>query len=149
MDITVALGGGGARGVAHIGVLRVLEREGFRIRAVAGTSIGSLVGSLYALGKTADELENIFCQVDQSRLFGWPLSEGAGLLGLRGVSDFMRVHLESKTFDDLALPCAAVAVDLNSNREIIIQEGNVLDAVIGSSSIPGLFPPRELNQYLL
>lgn len=149
MDITLALGGGGARGMAHLGVLRVLEREGFRIRAVAGTSIGSLVGGLYALGKTAAELEALFTEVDQSRLFGWPLSEGPGLLGLRGVADFLRTHLGEKTFDDLPLPCAAVAVDLTSNREIILQEGSVVDAILGSIAIPGLFPPREYNQYLL
>jgi NTE family protein len=149
MDITLALGGGGARGVAHIGVLRVLEREGFRVRAVAGTSIGSLVGALYALGKTAVELEALFAEVDQSRLFGWPLSEGPGLLGLRGVADFLRMHLGDKTFHDLPLPCAAVAVDLTSNREIILREGSVLDAILGSIAIPGLFPPKELNQYLL
>jgi NTE family protein len=149
MDITLALGGGGARGAAHIGVLRVLEREGFRIRAVAGTSIGSLVGALYALGKNADELEALFTALDQSRLFGWPLSEGPGLLGLRGVVDFLRPHLGNKTFDELSLPCAAVAVDLNSRREIILREDSVLDAVLGSIAIPGLFPPREHNQYLL
>ena len=149
MDITLALGGGGARGVAHIGVLRVLEREGFRIRAVAGTSIGSLVGALYALGKDAAELEAIFTELDQSRLFGWPLSEGPGLLGLRGVAEILRTHLEDKTFRDLPLPCAAVAVDLTSNREIILREGSVLDAILGSIAIPGLFPPKELNQYLL
>lgn len=149
MDITLALGGGGARGVAHIGVLRVLEREGFRVRAVAGTSIGSMVGALYALGKNADELEVLFTAVDQSRLFGWPLAEGPGLLGLRGVADFLRSHLQEKTFDDLPLPCAAVAVDLTSRREIILREGSVLDALLGSIAIPGLFPPKELNQYLL
>jgi NTE family protein len=149
MDVTLALGGGGARGVAHIGVLRVLEREGFRVRAVAGTSIGSLVGALYALGKNAGELEALFTELDQSRLFGWPLSEGPGLLGLRGVTEFLRIHLGDKTFHDLPLLCAAVAVDLTSHREIILQEGSVLDAILGSIAIPGLFPPKEHNQYLL
>jgi NTE family protein len=149
MDITLALGGGGARGVAHIGVLRVLEREGFRVRAVAGTSIGSLVGALYALGKNAVELEALFTEVDQSRLFGWPLTEGPGLLGLRGVADFLRTQLGEKTFHDLPLPCAAVAVDLTSNREIILREGSVLDAILGSIAVPGLFPPKEYDQYLL
>jgi NTE family protein len=149
MEITLALGGGGARGIAHLGVLRVLEREGFRIRAVAGTSIGSLVGALYASGKTAGELEALFTAVDQTRLFGWPLSEGPGLLGLRGVVDFLKNHLGERTFDDLPLPCAAVAVDLNSRREIILQEGRVLDAILGSIAVPGLFPPKELHPYLL
>jgi NTE family protein len=149
MDITLALGGGGVRGIAHIGVLRVLEREGFCVRAVAGTSIGSLMGALYALGKSAGELESLCTTLDQSRLFGWPLSEGPGLLGLRGVVDFLRPHLGDKTFDDLLLPCAAVAVDLTSHREIILQEGSVLDAILGSIAVPGLFPPKEYAPYLL
>lgn len=149
MDITLALGGGGARGVAHLGVLRVLEREGFRIRAVAGTSIGSVMGALYALGKTAAELEALLTEVDQNRLFGWPLSEGPGLLGLRGISDFLRAQFGEKTFDDLPLPCAAVAVDLTSRREIVLREGEVVDAILGSIAIPGLFPPKEHNEYLL
>jgi len=70
MDISLALGGGGAKGNAHLGVIRRLEREGFRIRAVAGTSFGGVVAALYAFGKTPDEIENLFAGVDQSRLFG-------------------------------------------------------------------------------
>jgi predicted acylesterase/phospholipase RssA len=72
MDITVALGGGGARGAAHIGVLRVLERSGFRIRAIAGTSIGSLVAALYASGRSPAQIEEIFSAVDQSKLSQGP-----------------------------------------------------------------------------
>ncbi len=149
MDISLAFGGGGSRGAAHIGVIRVLERAGYRIKAVAGTSIGSIVAGLYATGKTADDLEKIFSAVDQSRLYGWPLSEGPGLLGLRGIADLLRPHLGESTFDDLAIPCAVVAVDLHSNREIILQEGRVLDAILGSIAIPGIFPPRDYPPYLL
>jgi NTE family protein len=149
MDITLALGGGGARGVAHLGVLRVLEREGFRVRAVAGTSIGAIVGALYAYGLSADQLENLFSNVEQSKLFGWPLSDGPGLLGVRGITEFLRVSLNDASFSDLKMPCAVVAVDLNSNREIVLRDGSVVDAVLGSIAIPGLFPPKEHNQYLL
>ncbi len=149
MDISLALGGGGARGAAHIGVLRVLEKAGYKVKAIAGTSIGSMVASIYATGKTADEVEQIFAAVDQSRLYGWPLSDGPGLLGMRGITDFLRVQLGERTFDDLVIPCAVVAVDLNSNREIILQEGHVVDAVSGSIAIPGIFPPKEYHSYLL
>jgi NTE family protein len=149
MDITLALGGGGSRGAAHIGVIRVLERAGFRIKAVAGTSIGSIVAGLYATGKSADDLEKIFAAVDQSRLYGWPLSEGPGLLGLRGIADLLSPHLAERTFDQLSMPCAVIAVDLHSNREIILQDGLVLDAILGSIAIPGIFPPREYPPYLL
>ncbi len=149
MDITLALGGGGARGAAHLGVLRVLEREGFQIRAVAGTSIGAIIGALYASGLNAEQLENLFSTVDQSKLFGWPLSDGPGLLGVRGIAELLRTSLNDARFDELKLPCAAVAVDLNSNREIILQEGNVTDAILGSMAIPGIFPPKEIDKYRL
>jgi NTE family protein len=149
MDITLALGGGGTRGAAHIGVLRVLERSGFHIRAVAGTSIGAMVGIFYASGRTPDQIEEIFSKVDQSKLYGWPLSEGPGLLGVRGIQDFLHAYLGELTFDELKLPCAAVAVDLNSNREIILKKGRVIDSILGSIAVPGLFPPRELDEYRL
>lgn len=149
MDITLALGGGGSRGAAHIGVLRVLARHGFRVRAVAGTSIGAVVGAFYAFGYSPDEIEDLFASIDFSRLYGWPLSEGPGLLGLRGIADFLRTHLGNRTFDDLTIPCAAVAVDLNSRREIILQEGRVVDALLGSIAVPGIFPPKEYSPYRL
>ena len=149
MDISLALGGGGVRGAAHIGVLRALEKSGCRVRAVAGSSIGSIIGAFYALGCSPDEIEQKFAVLDQSKLFGWPLSDGAGLLGMRGLLDFLRANFGDKTFDQLMIPCAAVAVDLKSNREIILREGRILDALLASSAIPGLFPPREIAPYLL
>jgi NTE family protein len=149
MEISLALGGGGARGAAHLGVLRVLEEEGFRIRAIAGTSIGSIVGALYARLQNADDVMRIMESVDQSRLYGWPLSEGPGLLGVRGVHDFLRLQFGDDTFAELSIPCAAVAVDLNSNSEIVLQQGRVVDAIMGSIAIPGLFPPKEYHEYCL
>lgn len=149
MDITIALGGGGTRGAAHIGVLRCLEENGFHIRAVTGTSIGSIVGAFYAFGKTPDDMEEIFTNVDQSRLYGWPLSDGAGLLGVRGISEFLQSVLGDIEFQNLKLPFAAIAVDLNSNREVILHSGKVVDAIMGSIAVPGLFPPKEYNNYRL
>jgi NTE family protein len=149
MDISLALGGGGSRGASHIGVLRVLERAGYRIRAVAGTSIGSIIGALYASGRTPDQIEEIFASVDQSKLYGWPLSDGPGLLGVRGITEVLKTYLGDSTFDELQLPCAAVAVDLKSNREIILQEGSVVDAILGSIAVPGLFPPKDHGEYRL
>lgn len=150
MDITLALGGGGSRGVAHVGVLRVLERHGFRVRALAGTSIGAIVGAFYAFGYHLDEIESIFASVDLTRLlYGWPLVDGPGLLGVRGIADFLRTHLGNRNFEDLLLPCAAVAVDLDSRREIILQKGRVVDAILGSIAIPGIFPPKDYEPYRL
>ena len=149
MDITIALGGGGSRGVVHIGVLRGLENAGFRIRSVAGTSIGSLVGIFYASGYTPDEIEAIFAGVDQSKLFGWPFSDGPGILGVNRIRDFLFSHLGNATFNDLKIPAAAVAVDLLSGREIILQQGSVVEAILGSIAVPGLFPPKYLDGYRL
>jgi len=149
MDITLALGGGGARGAAHLGVLRVLEQEGFRIRAIAGTSIGSIVGALYARFQNADDVTRVMQSVDQSKLYGWPLADGPGLLGVRGVHDFLRQQFGEDTFAELPIPCAAVAVDLNSNREIVLQQGRVVDAIKGSIAVPGLFPPNHYHEYTL
>lgn len=149
MDISLALGGGGARGAAHLGVLRALEQEGFRIRAVAGTSIGAIVGALYARLQNVDDLTRVMQSVDQSKLYGWPLTDGPGLLGVRGVHDFLRQQFGDDAFAELAIPCAAVAVDLNSNREIVLQQGRVVDAIMGSIAVPGLFPPKHYHEYTL
>jgi NTE family protein len=149
MDVSIAFGGGGSRGAAHIGVLRVLERSNIKICAVAGTSIGSIVAAFYASGYSPDEIEKIFSHVDQSKLYGWPLADGPGLLGVRGIQSFLEKYLGNSKFDDLQIPCAAVSVDLNSNREIILQNGSVIDAILGSIAVPGLFVPKELDGYKL
>src|SRR5512135_1914060 len=85
LDVSVALGGGGSRGNAHIGVLRVLEKQGFNIRAIAGTSFGGLVACFYAAGFTPDEIEEIFSQVDQSKMYARVKDETSSLLGLTHV----------------------------------------------------------------
>lgn len=147
MDITLALGGGGAKGNAHIGVLRRLEQEGFRIRAVAGTSFGGLVAVFYAAGFSPDEIEARFSKVDQSRLFGRGPGEGPSLLGLAGVTRFLEESLGGKTFDDLRLPCAVTAVDLKSAREVILNKGPLRDAVLATIALPSIFPPRRIRDW--
>ncbi|MCX6082663.1 MAG: patatin-like phospholipase family protein [Chloroflexi bacterium] len=149
MDVSIALGGGGSRGAAHIGVLRALQSSGIRVRAVSGTSIGSVVASFFAFGLTPDQIETAFSSVDQAKLYGWPLSDGPGLLGVRGIYDFLKSQIGDVTFENLKLPCAAVAIDLKSNREIFLRRGSVLDAIMGSIAVPGLFPPKELDGYSL
>jgi NTE family protein len=149
MDITVALGGGGSRGTAHIGVLRAMEKSGFNIRAIAGTSIGSIIGAFYVIGRTPDEIEAIFSAIDQSKLYGWPLSGGPGLLSLRRIHEFLKTNFGQSNFEDLKLPFAAVSVDLNSNREIILDKGCVVNAILASITIPGLFPPKEMDEMFL
>jgi NTE family protein len=143
MNIAVALGGGGARGPAHIGVLRRLEQEGYQIRAVAGTSAGGIIAALYASGHTPDQMEAAFAQVDQTKLFARTSKDGPGLLGLSGAEAVLSKFLGEQTFADLRIPCAMAATDIRAGREVILREGRVLDAVMATIAVPGVFPPKE------
>ena len=149
MDIALALGGGGAKGNAHIGVLRRLQKEGFRIRAVAGTSFGGMVAAMFAAGYSPDEIETIFNRVDQNKLYGHAAGEGPSLLGLAGAAKFFEEQFGNKTFDDLTLPCGVTGVDLKSAREVILTEGLVKDALLATVALPGIFPPRRIHDWEL
>jgi NTE family protein len=149
MDISVALGGGGSRGYSHIGVLRRLEQEGFRIRAAAGTSAGGIVAAAYAAGLTVNELEKIFTGLDQTKLFARSAHEGPGILGLSGAVKELENILGERTFDELLFPCAVVAVDINTGTEVVLREGRVVDAVLATIAVPGVFPPKPRDGMLL
>ncbi len=149
MDISIALGGGGSKGNAHVGVLRALERQGFRIRALAGTSFGGIVAILYALGLRPDEIESAFKKVDQARLYGRLRDDGPSLLGVAGIQRWLDEVVGQHTFDDLKLPCAVCAVDLRSGREIILSEGRLRDAILATIALPGIFPSYRLNDWEL
>ncbi len=141
MDISLALGGGGAKGNSHIGVIRRLEQEGFRIRAIAGTSFGGIVGAMYAAGFSADQIETSFCAVDQSRLYLRRPEDGPSFLGLEGVEKWMIQMLGDRTFEGLRIPFAATAVDLNSATEVILSKGRLRDALMATIAVPALFTP--------
>lgn len=149
MDISVALGGGGSKGNSHIGVLRRLEKEGFRIRAIAGTSFGGIVSVFYAAGYTPMHIEDLFAALDQSRLYGRGADEGPSWLGFSGASKWLAEIFGDLTFDDLKIPCAVTAVDLKTGYEVILCEGSVVQALLATVAIPGIFPPRHLNDWEL
>jgi NTE family protein len=149
MDIALALGGGGAKGNSHIGVIRRLEKEGYRIRSVAGTSFGGLVGILYACGYSADELQRIFEAVDQSHLYDRDADDGPSLLGLAGVRKWLDNVVGEKTFDDLHIPCAVTAVDVKSGVEVTLTKGRLKDAILATIALPGIFPTFHLNDWEL
>jgi len=149
MDITLALGGGGAKGNAHVGVLRGLEKEGFKVRAVAGTSFGGVVAVMYAAGYTPDEIEDNFSNVDQARLYGRFSGEKPSLLGLAGVRKWLDEALTGLTFLDLKIPCAVTAVDLNCGCEVVLDDGPVKDALLGTIAVPGIFPAHVWNEWEL
>ena len=149
MEITLALGGGGAKGNSHIGVIRRLEKEGFIIRSVAGTSFGGIVAIFYAAGYSPDDIQKIFEDVDQGRLYGRDPEDGPSLLGISGVRKLLNHVVGGKTFDDLRIPCAVTAVDVKSGDEVIISKGSLVDALLSTTALPGIFPVQRMNGWEL
>ena len=149
MDISLALGGGGAKGNSHIGVLRLLEQEGIQIRAISGASFGGMVACFYAAGFHPSQIEEIFASVDQSRMYDRSRAESSSLLGLSRVRKWLKNTLGDRTFDDLIIPCAVTAVDLRTSREIILQKGRLRDAILSTIAIPGIFPSFLLEEFEL
>jgi NTE family protein len=149
MDIALALGGGGSRGYSHIGVIRRLEQEGYRIQAIAGTSAGGIIGSLYAAGYTPDEMEARFANLDQSKLFGRLGNEGPSILGFSGATKFLEELLGDLMYENLKLPCSVVAVDIKTAREVILNQGCVVDAILATGAVPAIFPPQQIGEHQL
>jgi NTE family protein len=149
MEISLALGGGGSKGFAHLGVLRCLENQGYKIAAIAGTSAGGIVASIYAAGYTPQEMLEKFQQVDQSQLYRRQPGDGPALLGIAGLNRLIEEMLGERTFDDLKIRCALTAVDLNSGKEVILKKGRVADAVLATVALPGIFPPKCWQEYYL
>jgi NTE family protein len=139
-SVGLALGGGAARGFAHIGVLKVLHEEGIRPAFVAGTSVGSLVGSLYCAGYEWYEIRDITGKLRWKDLVQITFPR-KGLVKTENMEKLARELLGGKTFADLPIPFKAVTVDLSRGEEYVIGEGPVAPAVRASSSIPGIFEP--------
>lgn len=146
MDITLALGGGGVKGNAHIGVIRRLEQKGFRIRGVAGTSFGGIIGALYAAGYRPNDIEEIACSLDQKSLYGRVPEDGPSLIGLAGVKHWLVRLLGDRTFESLRIPFAVTATDLKSGSEVILSSGLVVDAILATISMPAIFPVRHVGE---
>ena len=149
MKITLALGGGGAKGNSHIGVIRRLEKENIKIEAVAGTSFGGVVAVFYALGYSPDEIEDIFNALDQTQLYGHAPDDGPSLLGLAGITKWLKGVIGEKTFDDLKIPCVVTAADLQSGCEVILSKGLLVDAILATVAVPGIFPARIIGEWEL
>jgi len=152
LKIGLALGGGSARGLAHVGVILALEAYNIPIDIIAGTSIGSVVGSLYAAGASIDQLEEAALSIKKSKtLFLIDLVlPHSGLISGERIEEMLNdLFLEDKTFADLKIPFAAVATEIESGAEVILNQGKVIDAVRASISIPGIFTPVKYENYYL
>ena len=150
--IGLALGGGAARGIAHIGVLEVLERENIPIDVIAGTSAGALVGALYAQGKKSTEIKEIAQKLDwkkRLRLIDLALPR-MGFIGGRRLKELVNSITGDIDFKDLKIPLSCVATDIVTGEEIVINEGSVLEAVRASVSLPVIFAAvKRENRYLV
>ncbi len=146
-DISLALGGGGSKGYAHLGVIRGLQAAGFRIKAVAGTSAGGLAACVFAAGYSPDEIIERISSLPQDNLYGF--GRGPALLGNKGIQNILAGFLGEMVFSDLKIPCAVVAVDLVNMAEVVLNQGRVIDAVMATSAVPGIFPPLEWKDQVL
>ncbi|HEY76657.1 MAG TPA: patatin-like phospholipase family protein [Thermoflexia bacterium] len=150
--VGLALSGGGVRGLAHIGVLKVLEQEGIPIHFLAGTSMGGFIAAAYAAGFSPADLEAEALQFSNPRhLIGF-LERSLprrGLVAADKIEGYLRERLGDATFDRLRLPLALVAVDLNSGEKVVLREGSVVEAVRATTALPGVFPPVERDGQLL
>jgi NTE family protein len=138
MKIGLCLGGGGARGFAHIGVLKALEEHGLEPRTITGCSMGGIIGALSASGMTADEIKAAFVGTPKHRLLD--TGRGGGLIGHKGIDREMRNHLPD-TFEGLKVPLAVTAVDVQEGRTVVLHSGELVPALRATSAIPGIFPP--------
>ena len=142
--IGLALGGGAARGFAHIGVIQVLEEAGIRPDLVAGTSAGSLVAALYASGKSGAELARLALAMDESALTDWSFP-GRGLIRGEALARYVREQTGSRLIENMSLPLGIVATDLDSGEPMLFQRGDAGTAVRASSSIPAVFQPVKIG----
>lgn len=150
--VGLALGSGAALGIAHIGVLKVLEREKITVDMLAGTSIGALIGALWASGKSIAEIEESISRFKRKiatlRLVDLGIPS-KGLIKGREVRRFLVSQLGDKTFYDLKFPLKIVACDIERREEVVLQEGSLVDAVMASISVPGIFEPAVIGGRLL
>lgn len=144
--IGLALGGGAARGFAHVGVIQVLEEAGIRPVLVAGTSAGSLVAAIYASGKNGAQLQQIAESMEEAAITDWTLPLfNRGMLRGEALARYVNTQVGGRLIEDMPLPLGIVATDLNSGRDALFQRGDTGTAVRASSAVPAVFQPVKIS----
>ena len=143
-SIGIALGGGFARGIAHIGVLKVFEEEEIPVQLVAGTSVGALIGACYCSGLSLAEMEEVARNTRFTSFARWTLSRYGFASNDRMIS-FLTRTLKCKTFEDLRIPLGVTATDFNTGEGIVFHSGTIIDPVRASCAYPGMFLPVEIR----
>ena len=144
-QVTLVLGGGAARGLAHIGVIRVLEEEGFNISAITGTSMGALVGGIYAAGKLDKYTDWVtsLTKKDVIQYLDVSFRAKSGILKGDLIMEALRDFVGDVSIESLTIPFLAVATDLTARKEVWITRGHLFDAIRASISVPGVFTPHR------
>lgn len=146
--IGIALGSGGARGLAHIGVLKVLEEEKIPIHYIAGSSIGSLIASFYAAGQDIERMLKI-SQAFKRKYFIDVKVPKLGFIQGNRIKEFIRLFTYNKRIEELNIPTAIVATDIHTGEKVVFREGPIAEAVRASISIPGIFVPENFHGRML
>ena len=142
--IGLALGGGAARGFAHIGVIQVLEEAGIHADLVVGTSAGSLIAAMYASGKTGSEMANLAQVMDEGAITDWSFP-ARGLIRGEALARYVREQTGGRSIEQMRLPLGIVATDLDSGLPILFQRGDTGSAVRASSAVPAVFQPVKIG----
>lgn len=142
--IALALGGGGAKGFAHIGAIKVLESHGIKAKIITGTSAGSFVGSIYASGKTPYQLQEIALKLEESDIRDLTFSKQGFLVGQK-LQDYVNAQVANRPIQKFPLRFAAVATQLDTGKKVSFNQGNAGQAVRASCSIPNVFIPATIN----
>lgn len=142
--IGIALGGGFARGIAHVGVLKVLEQEGIPVRVVTGTSVGALIGACYCSGLSPAEMEEVAKNTRFTSFARWTLSRYGFASNDRMVA-FLTRTLKVKTFEELNIPLGVTATDFNTGEGVVFHSGTIIDPVRASCAYPGMFLPIQID----
>lgn len=146
--VGLVLGGGGARGVAHIGVLKVLLQEKIPLHCIAGTSSGALFGALFSGGMAPHDMARQARQIDWFKLVSFKLSKTGPVSG-EGIEKLIFNNIGNKNIEDLRIPLRIIATDLETGEKVVISRGNLMKAVHASSAIPGVFSPVMFEGRLL
>lgn len=144
--IGLALGGGAARGFAHVGVIQVLEEAGIQPQLVAGTSAGSLVAAIYASGKKGDELQRVALTMEEAAIADWTLPIfSRGMLRGEALARYVNTQVRSRLIEDMPLPLGIYATDLKTGAGVLFQRGDTGTAVRASSAVPAVFQPVKIS----
>ncbi|MEP1217424.1 MAG: patatin-like phospholipase family protein [Marinobacter sp.] len=146
--IGLALGGGAAKGIAHIGVLKAFEEEHIPIHCISGTSAGALIASYHAFGRPAESILSICSELNLSKLLDFTLKRG-GLFSTNSIREMIHRDLGDCKIEDANIPLAICATDIETGEQLIFRKGNLADAVCASMAVPGLFVPVEIDGRIL